>query len=53
LARIQHYLPQTHIIIPDAKLLEFKEALIFGLLGVLKLRGEINVLERHRRKTRP
>jgi anhydro-N-acetylmuramic acid kinase len=26
------------------KTLEFKEALIFGLLGVLKLRGEINVL---------
>jgi len=44
IGQIQHLLPQTHIIIPDAKLLEFKEALIFGLLGVLKLRGEINVL---------
>jgi anhydro-N-acetylmuramic acid kinase len=32
------------IIIPDKKILEFKEALIFALLGVLKLRGEINVL---------
>ncbi len=42
--RIQHYLPQMRIVIPDAELLEFKEALIFGLLGVLKLRGEINVL---------
>lgn len=42
--RIQHYLPQMRIVIPNEKLLEFKEALIFGLLGVLKLRGEINVL---------
>jgi anhydro-N-acetylmuramic acid kinase len=42
--RIQSYLPEMEIIIPSAKILEFKEALIFALLGVLKLRGEINVL---------
>jgi anhydro-N-acetylmuramic acid kinase len=42
--RIQYHLPQIKIIIPSAKILEFKEALIFALLGVLKLRGEINVL---------
>lgn len=42
--RIQMHLPKMKIIIPSAKILEFKEALIFGLLGVLKLRGEINVL---------
>ena len=42
--RIQFYLPETQIIIPNAKLLEYKEALIFALLGVLKLRNEINVL---------
>lgn len=42
--RMQFHLPQLHIIIPDAKILEFKEALIFALLGVLKLRNEINVL---------
>lgn len=42
--RIQHYLPDLKIIIPSKKILEFKEALIFALLGVLKLRNEINVL---------
>jgi anhydro-N-acetylmuramic acid kinase len=31
------------IIIPNT-ILEFKEAVIFALLGVLKLRGQINVL---------
>ena len=42
--RICHYLPKMEIAIPSAKILEFKEALIFALLGVLKLRNEINVL---------
>jgi anhydro-N-acetylmuramic acid kinase len=42
--RIQFYLPEIKIIIPSAKILEFKEALIFALLGILKLRGEINTL---------
>jgi anhydro-N-acetylmuramic acid kinase len=42
--RIQHYLPEMKIIIPEKKVLEFKEALIFALLGILKLRDEINVL---------
>ena len=42
--RIQLHLPKMEIIIPSPKILEFKEALIFALLGVLKLRGEINVL---------
>jgi anhydro-N-acetylmuramic acid kinase len=30
--------------IPDRKLIEYKEALIFGLLGVLRIRNEINCL---------
>jgi anhydro-N-acetylmuramic acid kinase len=42
--RMQFHLPKIEIIIPDNKTLEFKEALIFALLGVLKLRNEINVL---------
>jgi anhydro-N-acetylmuramic acid kinase len=43
--QIQTYVPEMHIIIPNKKILEYKEALIFALLGVLKLRGEINVLK--------
>jgi anhydro-N-acetylmuramic acid kinase len=43
-ARIQHHLPEMELIILSPTILEFKEALIFALLGVLKLRGEINVL---------
>ena len=44
LQRLGSYLPNMNIVIPDKKLLEFKEALIFGLLGVLRLREQINVL---------
>lgn len=32
------------LLIPDASLIHYKEALIFALLGVLKIRGEINCL---------
>ena len=42
--RMQFHLPKLEIIIPEQKTIEFKEALIFALLGVLKLRNEINVL---------
>ena len=31
-------------VVPDLKLIDFKEALIFSLLGVLKIRNEINIL---------
>jgi anhydro-N-acetylmuramic acid kinase len=37
-------LPNILITIPDDKTIQFKEALIFSLLGVLKLREENNVL---------
>lgn len=42
--QLRSEMPEMQIEIPSAKILEYKEALIFGLLGVLKLRGEINVL---------
>ncbi|HQW68677.1 MAG TPA: anhydro-N-acetylmuramic acid kinase [Flavobacterium sp.] len=44
LESMQNYLPEMNLVVPDAKTLEYKEALIFALLGVLKLRKEVNVL---------
>lgn len=43
--RTKSYLPEMELIIPSRKILEFKEALKFALLGVLKLRDETNVLK--------
>lgn len=37
-------LNENKIIMPSKAIIEYKEALIFGLLGVLKLRNEINCL---------
>ncbi len=37
-------LSSVEVVIPSSEIIEYKEALIFGLLGVLKLRGEINCL---------
>ncbi|KAM3134975.1 hypothetical protein pb186bvf_012975 [Paramecium bursaria] len=42
--RIKDLSKNNKIEIPDSQALEFKEALIFGFLGVLRDRNEINVL---------
>jgi len=42
--RIETLLNDVTVEVPDDKTIQFKEALIFAFLGVLKLRGEINVL---------
>ncbi len=35
----------THIIIPDKIVIEYKEALIFALLGVLRIQNQVNCLK--------
>lgn len=42
--RIRNHSPQLKIHIPSSDIVDFKEALIFGMLGVLKYRNEVNVL---------
>ena len=42
--RMQQLIPHINIAVPNDKTIQYKEALIFALLGVLKLRGEVNTL---------
>ncbi|MBU6157648.1 MAG: anhydro-N-acetylmuramic acid kinase [Bacteroidetes bacterium] len=42
--RIQHYLPHINLILPDKTIIQFKEALIMALLGVLRWREEPTVI---------
>ena len=41
--RIQHY-TKHHVFVPDNQTVDYKEALIFAFLGLLKLEGQTNVL---------
>ena len=43
IGRINHH-SVSEIVIPENEIIEFKEALIFGFLGVLKDRNEVNCL---------
>lgn len=38
-------LTETEIILPEENLIEFKEALLFGLLGLLRIENQVNVLK--------
>lgn len=44
ISRISHY-SKAEICIPNHKIIQFKEALIFAFLGVLRLRNEVNCLQ--------
>lgn len=44
LSRIAHH-KELNLIKPSSELIEYKEALVFGFLGILKLRGENNCLK--------
>lgn len=42
--RLRFYRPDVDIVVPSAQQINYKEALVFALLGVLKLENQINVL---------
>lgn len=44
MSRISHY-SRSEIFIPNQKIINFKEALIFAFLAVLRLRNEVNCLQ--------
>ena len=41
---LEQYSPQTVITVPDTLTVNYKEAIIFALLGYLRLRGKVNTL---------
>lgn len=43
--RIQRHAPGAVVLVPDICTVKFKEAMVFAFLGVLRLRGEMNVFK--------
>lgn len=43
-SRIRALAPHTRVSVPDALTIDYKEALIFALLGYLRVRGSVNTL---------
>lgn len=42
---IQHYLGNSiEVLIPETSVIDFKEAIVFAFMGVLRSEGEINCL---------
>ena len=44
ISRIKAWSPNNKIVLPSNDIINYKEALVFGLLGVLKIRNEVNCL---------
>ena len=44
ISRLEHH-SRARVILPDSRTIEFKEALIFAFLGLLRERGEVNCLK--------
>lgn len=42
--RIASQLPDWQILVPEANIISYKEALIFAFLGLMKMQGKVNVL---------
>ena len=42
--RIKAMLPDVDVVVPDEGVIDYKEAIIFALLGYLRLTGQNNVL---------
>ena len=44
IAKIKQFLPQADVVIPSKEIIDFKEAIIFALLGYLRLNKKTNAL---------